>query len=46
MQLLWHCLVDLSFGYLTLIATARIGQEALVCVSALSRSLHKPRWTE
>jgi hypothetical protein len=27
MQHLWHCLVDLSFGYLGLLAIARIAQE-------------------
>jgi hypothetical protein len=27
MQHMWHCLVNLSFGYLGLIAVARIAQE-------------------
>jgi hypothetical protein len=27
MQHVWHCLVNLSFGYLGLIAVARIAQE-------------------
>jgi hypothetical protein len=27
MQQMWHCLVNISFGYLGLIAVARISQE-------------------
>jgi hypothetical protein len=36
MQLLWHYLVNLSFGYLTLLATVRIAQELEQCTSSLS----------
>jgi hypothetical protein len=38
MQLLWHCLVNVSFGYLALIALARITQELTTCVSSLVRT--------
>jgi hypothetical protein len=34
MQLLWHCLVNVSFGYLMLIATVRIAQELRLCSSS------------
>jgi hypothetical protein len=30
MQLVWHCLVNASFGYLMLIAAVRIVQEVIV----------------
>jgi hypothetical protein len=43
MQLLWHCLVNMSFGYLMLIAPVRIVQELLVLASPRSQSLKKPR---
>jgi hypothetical protein len=36
MQLLWHCVVNMSFGYLTLIATVRIVQELMVLGSLMS----------
>jgi hypothetical protein len=35
MQLLWHYLVNGSFGYLTLLATVRIAQELKQCGSYL-----------
>jgi hypothetical protein len=34
MQLLWHWLVNASFGYLSLIAVVRITQEVKVLASA------------
>jgi hypothetical protein len=34
MQLLWHWLVNASFGYLSLIAVLRITQEVKVLASA------------
>lgn len=37
MQQLWHCLVNVSFGYLALIATVRIVQET----NALARLYRK-----
>jgi hypothetical protein len=37
MQLLWHCLVNVSFGYLMLIATVRIVQEVMVLGSSMSK---------
>ena len=37
MQLLWHCLVNMSFGYLTLIAAVRIVQEVMVLGSSMSK---------
>ena len=39
MQLLWHCLVNLSFGYLTLLAAVRIVQELMVLASSMSKSV-------
>jgi hypothetical protein len=39
MQLLWHCLVNMSFGYLTLLAAVRIVQELMVLASSMSKSL-------
>jgi hypothetical protein len=39
MQLLWHCLVNMSFGYLMLIATMRIVQELMVLGSSMSKKL-------
>jgi hypothetical protein len=39
MQLLWHCLVNVSFGYLMLISVVRIVQELKRCGSFLPRSL-------
>ena len=38
MQLLWHYLVNLSFGYLMLIATVRIAQELVHCGSSVLQS--------
>ena len=35
MQLLWHYLVNLSFAYLTLLATVRIAQELARCGSSV-----------
>jgi hypothetical protein len=37
MQLLCHCLVNMSFGYLMLIATVRIVQEVMVLGSSMSK---------
>jgi hypothetical protein len=37
MQLLWHCLVNMSFGYLMLIATMRIVQELMTLGSLMSK---------
>jgi hypothetical protein len=39
MQLLWHCLVNMSFGYLILLAAVRIVQELMVLGSSMSKSL-------
>jgi hypothetical protein len=39
MQLLWQCLVNMSFGYLMLIATVRIVQEVMVLGSLMSKRL-------
>ena len=39
MQLLWHCLVNASFGYLMLIAAMRIVQELIALGSSMSKSL-------
>ena len=39
MQLLWHCIVNLSFGYLILLAAVRIVQELMVLASSMSKSL-------
>jgi hypothetical protein len=39
MQLLWHSLVNMSFGYLMLIATVRIVQEMMVLGSSMSKGL-------
>jgi hypothetical protein len=39
MQLLWHCLVNMSFGYLMLIATMRIVQELMVLGSSMTKRL-------
>jgi hypothetical protein len=39
MQLLGHCLVNMSFGYLMLIATVRIVQELMVLSSSMSKRL-------
>ena len=39
MQLLWHCLVNMSFGYLTLLAAVRIVQELMVLASSMSKSV-------
>ncbi|HTZ58569.1 MAG TPA: hypothetical protein VMB49_10750 [Acidobacteriaceae bacterium] len=41
MQLLWHCLVNASFGYLMLIAVVRIVQEVVVLGSAMHRERAK-----
>jgi hypothetical protein len=38
MQHLWHCLVDLSFGYLGLLAIARIAQELNALVVPLIKA--------
>jgi hypothetical protein len=38
MQLLWHCVVNMSFGYLMLIAAVRIVQEVMVLGSQISQS--------
>jgi hypothetical protein len=38
MQLLWHCVVNMSFGYLMLIAAVRIVQEVMVLGSQMSQS--------
>jgi hypothetical protein len=43
MQLLWHCLVNMSFGYLMLIATVRIIQEVMVLGSSMSKRVRLPR---
>lgn len=37
MQLLWHCVVNLSFGFLVLLAVTRIAQELLRYGSSLWR---------
>jgi hypothetical protein len=37
MQLLWHCLVNMSLGYLMLIASVRIVQEVTVLCSSMSK---------
>jgi hypothetical protein len=42
MQLLWHYLVNMSFGYLMLIATVRIVQEVVVLGSSMSKRLREP----
>ena len=39
MQLLWHCLVNMSFGYLMMIATMRIVQELMVLGSSMTKRL-------
>jgi len=39
MQLLGHCLVNMSFGYLMLIAAMRIVQEVMVLSSLISKRL-------
>jgi len=39
MQLLGHCLVNMSFGYLTLIAAVRIVQEVMTLGSLMSNRL-------
>jgi hypothetical protein len=39
MQLLGHCLVNVSFGYLMLIAAVRIVQEVMTLGSLMSRRL-------
>jgi hypothetical protein len=39
MQLLGHCLVNMSFGYLMLIATVRIVQDRMVLGSSMSKRL-------
>jgi hypothetical protein len=39
MQLLWHGLVNMSFGYLMLIATVRIVQEVMILGSSMSERL-------
>ncbi len=39
MQLLWNCLVNMSFGYLTLLASVRIVQELMVLASSMSKSV-------
>jgi hypothetical protein len=38
MQLLWHSLINMSFGYLMLIATMRIAQELIRGGSSMSAS--------
>jgi hypothetical protein len=38
MQHLWHCLVDLSFAYLGLLAIARITQELNALVVPLRKA--------
>jgi hypothetical protein len=37
MQLLWHCVVNMSFGYLMLIAAVRIVQEVMVLGSQVAQ---------
>jgi hypothetical protein len=39
MQLLGHCLVNMSFGYLMLIAAMRIVQEVMTLGSLMSKRL-------
>jgi hypothetical protein len=39
MQLVGHCLVNMSFGYLMLIAAMRIVQEVMVLSSLMSKRL-------
>jgi hypothetical protein len=39
MQLLGHCLVNMSFGYLVLIAAVRIVQEVMTLGSLMSKRL-------
>jgi hypothetical protein len=39
MQLLGHCLVNMSFGYLMLIAAVRIVQEVTTLASLMSKRL-------
>jgi hypothetical protein len=39
MQLLGHCLVNMSFGYLMLIAAVRIVQEVMTLGSLMSKRL-------
>ena len=39
MQLLGHCLVNMSFGYLMLIASVRIVQEVMTLGSLMSKRL-------
>ena len=39
MQLLGHCLVNMSFGYLMLIAAVRIVQEVITLTSLMSKRL-------
>jgi hypothetical protein len=39
MQLLGHCLVNMSFGYLMLIAAVRIVQEVMTLASLMSERL-------
>jgi hypothetical protein len=39
MQLVGHCLVNISFGYLMLIAAMRIVQEMMVLSSLMSKRL-------
>jgi hypothetical protein len=39
MQLVGHCLVNMSFGYLMLIAAMRIVQEMMVLSSLMSKRL-------
>ncbi len=39
MQLLGHCLVNMSFGYLMLIAAMRIVQEVMVLSSLMAKRL-------
>ncbi len=38
MQLLWHCVVNMSFGYLMLIAAVRIVQEVMFLGSQIAQS--------
>ena len=46
MQLLWHGLVNVSFGYLMLIPVVRIVQELMRVGSSMSRSSKSPACRE
>ena len=43
MQLVWHCLINISFGYLGLIALTRIAQELNAVVLPV-RKREKSAW--